>query len=149
MKELLPCPFCGKADELKEEVEAGCWIECQRCMAAGPAAETMEGGRENWNRRAPSPSQAEREAADALIGELLAVEAWLRVKGDTSNRQWFANSIERARETIHALLRSHPAAPAGIAVEKVKVLLACISALQTKKQPRVSKLTRGAETPQN
>lgn len=45
--ELLPCPFCGETNQLKQIGHRTEYVECLRCAAYGP-----DGGEPAWNRRA-------------------------------------------------------------------------------------------------
>lgn len=60
---LSPCPFCqgGKARVRRDDVAylpPHCWAVICECGACGPNMGTEEGAITQWNRRAPSPSNA-------------------------------------------------------------------------------------------
>lgn len=67
MAELKPCPFCGSAsffgDRFPELIDHDIVelyaVECNGCMARGPAKETPEEAEEAWNRRAEDGEEKE------------------------------------------------------------------------------------------
>ena len=49
--ELLPCPWCGKNEQVKHEDEYNVFVRCQYCGAMGPEAGDYTSAKEEWNRR--------------------------------------------------------------------------------------------------
>lgn len=67
MADLLPCPFCGGAPEMrpkKQTTRSWQWVECTACGAKGPAHFMPHEGTpdEAWNRRKQSSPIAETES---------------------------------------------------------------------------------------
>jgi Lar family restriction alleviation protein len=52
LKDLKPCPFCNEK-KLMDDIEIDCekFVRCENCGAIGPWADTIEGAREEWNKR--------------------------------------------------------------------------------------------------
>lgn len=51
-REAEPCPFCGSRRLDVRPLWGEFWfVACMRCRAAGPAARTVEGARDAWDRR--------------------------------------------------------------------------------------------------
>lgn len=46
------CPFCGHALDKLHRVQSttACWVECSRCHARGPAADTVDEAVKAWGR---------------------------------------------------------------------------------------------------
>lgn len=53
MTELLPCPFCGAAQDIDQDIaDTGVfWVRCSECCAEGAAADTKEDAAQAWNTR--------------------------------------------------------------------------------------------------
>lgn len=56
MNELMPCPFCGRTDNLHFERYQcdGLWwgyIECTECVCSGPVGKLKKDAIDAWNRR--------------------------------------------------------------------------------------------------
>jgi len=54
MKDLKPCPFCGKSEHEDAQLQPFTpehYVRCQNCGAYGPWADTIKGARELWNKR--------------------------------------------------------------------------------------------------
>jgi len=63
-KDLKPCPFCGNDAEglhdsyMRKDFQ-GISIRCKNCGADGPWADTIEGAKEEWNKRVISEQKQE------------------------------------------------------------------------------------------
>lgn len=52
---LKPCPFCSEQDNIYLQSNAvnSWWVECGKCMGAGPYKEYKDEAEEAWNHRTP------------------------------------------------------------------------------------------------
>lgn len=87
--ELLPCPFCGAAAHFEMDEGRWEWVECESCgMQGNRSASLMEDCKpkltEEWNRRAPQPTQPQAGA--------VPLTPWMKPG------QFFGGRPERAME---------------------------------------------------
>ena len=87
---LMPCPFCGRTDNLNWQPS---WVCCDGCGALGPAVRFSGAAIAAWNRRVAPPASPSNE--DALIEA--AHRAYVMVPNEPHQR--------RLKRVVRAVLR--------------------------------------------